>query len=103
MILLAAGKWACALPELGIPFRNTLSDANPEFWTPAAKRPEDWVEWIVRGNDEPVDWLMRAHPQAFAHYDIVLQNVVPGEGRLTVYRKRPSGGEMSQPAPKAGP
>ena len=26
-ILLAAGKWPCMLPELGIPYRDTVSDS----------------------------------------------------------------------------
>jgi hypothetical protein len=88
-ILLTAGKWACALPELGIPFRQTVSDANTETWRQAGIQPKNMVEWIVRGDDDPVDWLMRAHPEAFWRFDIVLQENVPGEGSLTVYRRKP--------------
>lgn len=87
-ILLAAGKWPCALPELGIPFRKTYSDANTQAWREAAIHPDKMVEWIVRGNDEPVDWLMRAHPESFAQFDVVLQRDVLGEGSLTVYRRK---------------
>lgn len=87
-ILLSAGKWPCALPELGIPFRNTVSDANPEEWEEAAVHPEQMVRWIVRGNDEPVDWLMSSHPEAFRPFDLVSEDEVPGEGSLRVYRKK---------------
>lgn len=88
-ILLAAGKWPCALPEVGIAFRQTVSDASTEAWRKASMQPEKIVEWIVRGNDEPVDWLMRAHPEAFGRFEIVFLENVPGEGSLTVYRKKP--------------
>jgi hypothetical protein len=98
VILLAAGRWPCALPELGIPLRNTLSDASPEFWKTAAIHPQETIEWIVRGNDDPVDWLMRAHPEAFRDYDIVLERSVSGEGKLTIYR-RGAGSKISEPMP----
>jgi hypothetical protein len=86
-ILLAAGKWPCALPELGIPFRKTVSDANTDSWKEAALHPDKMVQWIVRGNDEPVDWLMRAHPKSFSRFAVAFQKDAPGEGSLTVYRK----------------
>jgi hypothetical protein len=52
------------------------------------------VEWIIRGEDDPVDWLMRAHPDAFTKFEIVLQESVTGEGNLTIYRRKtaPSAG-----------
>ena len=86
-ILLAAGKWPCALPELGIPFRKTVSDANTESWNAAAIQPDKMVQWIVRGNDEPVDWLMRAQSESFGRFAVVLQKDVAGEGSLIVYRR----------------
>jgi len=87
-ILLAAGKWPCALPDLGLPYRNTVSDANPEDWKLVAIHPDRMVEWIVRGDDEPVDWLMSAHAEAFERFEVVLDQIVPSEGRLRVYRKK---------------
>lgn len=89
-ILLAAGKWPCALPELGISFRKTVSDANTESWKEAAIHPDRMVQWIVRGNNEPVDWLMQAHPEAFGRFAIVMRETIPGEGNLTVYRRVPN-------------
>jgi hypothetical protein len=88
MILMAAGKWPCVLPALGIPFRKTLSDANRAPWARMKVEPEQWVKWIVRGDNEPVDWLMRAHPQSFANFEVVFREEVAGEGSLTVYRRR---------------
>jgi hypothetical protein len=88
MILIAAGKWPCVLPTLGIPYRRTLGDANREYWAKMPVEPEKWVRWIVRGNDEPVDWLMRAHPQAFGSFEVVFGEEVAGEGSLTVYRRK---------------
>ncbi len=87
-IFLAAGKWPCALPELGIPFRKTVSDANPEAWNKMAASADRSVGWIVRGENEPVDWMMRAHPEAFREFEVVYHENVPGEGSLTVYRRK---------------
>jgi hypothetical protein len=87
-VLLAAGKWMCAQPELGIPFRKTISDANTDSWKQAGDHPDKKVTWIVRGNDEPVDWLMRAHPESFTGFEEVFRQEVPGEGVVSVYRKK---------------
>lgn len=88
-ILMAAGKWPCVLPALGIPYRKTLSDANHDLWTQVSREPEKFVEWIVRGSDEPVDWLMRAHPEAFKRFVVVFEEQVPSEGQLVVYHREP--------------
>jgi len=87
-ILIAAGKWPCVFQALGIPFRKTVSDANRNYWLEMSSEPGKYVEWIVRGDDEPVDWLMRAHPQAFAWFETVFQETVAGEGSVTVYRRK---------------
>ncbi len=87
-ILITTGRWPCVFPALGIPFRKTLGDANREFWAAMRVAPERKVKWIVRGEDEPVDWLIRAHPQAFRGFEVVLREDVPGEGSLTLYRRK---------------
>jgi hypothetical protein len=86
-ILLAAGKWPCVMPELGIPFRNTISEANRRYWR--ALRPDagKWVEWIIRGDGDPVDELMRAYPEAFADFDLLEKDSFPNEGSVAFYRK----------------
>ena len=88
-ILMAAGKWPCVLPTLGIPYRKTLSDENQNPTAQLSREPEKLVEWIVRGSDEPVDWLMRAHPEAFKRFVIVFEKQVAGEGQLVVYHRKP--------------
>ena len=88
LILIAAGKWPCVLPTLGIPLRKTVSDANQEYWRRMRVAPEQWVEWIVRGDDEPVDWLMRSHPEAFRRFEVAFRAEIPGEGSLTIYRRK---------------
>jgi hypothetical protein len=88
-ILMAAGKWPCVLPSLGIPYRKTVSDANHELWAGLSIAPEKTVAWIVRGSDEPVDWFMRAHAVAFTRFEVVFEETVPGEGQLIIYRRAP--------------
>lgn len=86
-ILVAAGKWPCMMPELGIPYRKTLSEANSPFWKQLPQGPPSWVGWIIRGNDDVVDELMRAYPQAFNDFDLVERDQFAGEGNLEIYRR----------------
>ena len=88
-ILVAAGKWPCMMPELGIPFVKTLSETNSPYWKKLPQGPPDWVGWIIRGNDDVVDELMRAYPQAFADFDLAERDQFPGEGSLEIYLRRP--------------
>ena len=88
-ILMAAGKWPCVLPSLGIPYRKTVSDANHELWARLSIAPEKSVAWIVRGCDEPVVWFLRAHAVAFTRFEVVFEETVPGEGQLIIYRRAP--------------
>jgi hypothetical protein len=88
-VLLAAGKWPCLLPELGIPFRRTVSESNRAQWLRMKTEPASLVEWIVRGDGDSVDQMMRAYPGAFAHFQAVVQMNFPHEGELTLYRRRP--------------
>jgi len=88
-ILVAAGKWPCVNPELGIPYCKTLSEANLPIWKQVPHGPPSWVGWIIRGNDDVVDELMRAYPQAFSDFDLVERGQFPGEGSLEIYRRHP--------------
>ena len=88
-ILEAAGKWTCMMPQLGIPYRNTLSETNLPYWKQLPGGPPGWVEWIIRGNDDVVDELMRDYPAAFGDYDLVERDQFPGEGSLEIYRRHP--------------
>jgi len=87
-ILVAAGKWPCMMPELGIPFVKTLSETNTPYWKKLPHGAPGWVGWIIRGNDDVVDELMRAYPQAFADFDLAERDQFPGEGTLEIYRRR---------------
>ena len=86
---MAVGKWPCLMPEVGIYYRNTLTDANRKYWLKMRREPEKWVEWIIRGDGDAVDNLMRAYPQAFARFYLVEKIEVQGEGSVAVYRRRP--------------
>jgi hypothetical protein len=87
-LLMAAGNWPCVMPTLGIPLRNTLSEANREYWIKMRSEPEKWVEWVVRSDHDTVDLLMRAYPQAFACFDLVYDEKFPGAGFVWIYRRR---------------
>ena len=45
--------------------------------------------WIIRGNDDAVDELMRAYPQAFGDFDLTEGGQFTGEGSLEIYRRHP--------------
>jgi hypothetical protein len=87
-VLLAAGKWPCVLPEAGIYYRQTLTDANREYWVKLRSEPEKLVGWIIRGDGDAVDDLMRTHPQAFADFELVEKDVFAGEGGVAIYRRK---------------
>jgi hypothetical protein len=86
-VLVAAGKWPCVMPAVGIHYRNTISDTNRKYWrnlqTGAAKQ----VEWIIRGDGDAVDQLMRAYPQAFAKFQLLDRESFPNEGSVAIYGK----------------
>ena len=84
---MSAGKWPCVNPELGIPFRNTLSEANREQWQSLERGVGPAVGWIIRGDGDRVDQLMRAYPQAFGDFELAEQLVEPGEGSVQIYRR----------------
>ncbi len=67
-ILTTVGEWPCLMPNVGIPFRNTLSESNRDYWLRAAHDPARLVQWIIRGEDDSVDAMMRSHPEAFTPF-----------------------------------
>jgi hypothetical protein len=87
-VLVAAGKWPCVMPEVGIYFRNTLSNMNRKYWARLHAEPQNWVEWIIRGDGDSVDSLMQAYPHAFRNYEVVDQGEFQGEGSFKIYRLR---------------
>lgn len=87
-VLMAAGKWPCVMPEVGIYYRQTVTDSNREYWAKLRLHPERLVEWIVRGDGDAVDELMRAYPTAFAAFELLEKDTFPGEGGVAIYRRR---------------
>ena len=87
LIIVSAGKWPCVNPEVGIPFRNTLSEANQEQWQALQGGVSPAVGWIIRGDGDRVDQLMRAYPQAFGDFELTEQLIEPGEGSVEIYRR----------------
>jgi len=87
-VLTAVGKWPCVMPEVGISFRNTVSETNRKAWRQVRAEPQKWVEWIIRGDGDAVDELMRAYPEAFTNFELLVQETFPGEGSVAVYRRR---------------
>jgi hypothetical protein len=84
-ILVASGKWPCVMPEVGIDLRRTISDRNRKYWKRLQSDPDRWAEWIIRGDDDSVDSLMRAYPAEFNDYAIVDQGTFAGEGSYKIY------------------
>ncbi|MGD1156590.1 MAG: glycosyltransferase family 39 protein [Terriglobia bacterium] len=87
-VLLAVGKWPCVMPEVGIYFGSTISDANRKYWSRMSREPEKWVEWIIQARGDAVDGLMRAYPEAFKDFEVVDEGEFPGEGDFRIYRRR---------------
>ena len=86
-VLVAAGKWPCVFPEVGIHFRNTVSDSNREYWRELRTDASTFVDWIIRGDGDPVDELMRAYPQAFAKFELLEKDSFSKKGSVEIYRK----------------
>jgi hypothetical protein len=92
LIILSSGNWPCVNPELGIPFRDTLSEANRQQWQDLQRGVEPAVGWIIRGDGDRVDQLMRAYPQAFTDFKLIEEVVEPPEGSVRIYRRIKSSG-----------
>jgi hypothetical protein len=76
------------MPEVGIYFRNTLTNQSRKYWAQMHTEPEKWVEWIIRGDGDAIDGLMQAYPRAFKDYEVVDQGEFPGEGGFKIYQRR---------------
>jgi hypothetical protein len=92
-ILMAAGKWPCVMPEVGISYRNTITEMNRSYWRRLRPDAGKWVGWIIRGEGDAVDELMRAYPQAFEHFDLLERHSFPNESSVAIYRRRDKGSE----------
>jgi hypothetical protein len=86
-VLVAAGKWPCVMPQVGIHYHNTITEMNRRYWRRLRPEAGKWVEWIIRGDGDAVDELMRAYPQAFAEFELRETDSFPNEGGVAIYRK----------------
>jgi hypothetical protein len=89
IVLIATGKWPCVMRDVGIPFHKTLTGSNRRFRSLLRTKPAKCAEWIVRGDDDDVDILMRAYPEAYKSFEMIFQASFSGEGSVEVYRRRP--------------
>jgi len=87
-VLVAAGKWPCVMPQVGIHYSNTITEMNREWWRRLRPDAGKWVEWIIRGDGDAVDELMRAYPEAFENFELQERDSFPNEGGVAIYRKR---------------
>jgi hypothetical protein len=76
------------MPHVGIPYHQTLTQANRPFWLKMRSEPEELVVWIIRGDGDAVDELMRAYPQSFKDFELVKREALPGEQGVSIYRRR---------------
>jgi len=98
VILMAMGKYPCVMPAVGIPYRRTLTEMNRRYWRLVRFGPEQWpaasplssLTWIIRGDGDPVDQLMRAFPAAFTEFGLVETYQFRGEDRVRIYRRNPA-------------
>jgi hypothetical protein len=88
-ILTTVGEWPCLMPDVGIPFHKTLSEANQSLWIQVWQDPAQWVEWIIRGEDDSVDAMMRAHPPPFKKFELVERDQFGKGSWVEIYRRRP--------------
>lgn len=88
-ILTALGKWPCVWPALGIPFRHTISEENRKIWKQLPADPGKWVVWIIRGEGDTVDALMRAYPKAFNRFTLVERRSFGPGNVVEIYHRAP--------------
>ena len=86
-IMLAGGKWPCVAPEVGICYRDTLTNDNRKYWARVKTEPAKWVEWIISSRGDVIDNLMRAYPQTFKDFAVVDQGDFQGEGSFKIYQR----------------
>jgi len=87
-ILMQSGEWPCVAPTLDIHLRKILSGSNRRYWRKLPDGAQKYVEWIVAGEGDPVDILMRAYPGAFKDFVQVYHRNFPEQKSITIYRRK---------------
>ena len=86
-ILMAAGKNPCVLPQLDIPIRQTISESNRPQWRLLRLGADRLAGWIIRGQGDTVDAIMRAYPSAFSRFMLTEKYQFPDEEPVEIYRR----------------
>jgi hypothetical protein len=87
-LVLAAGQWLCVMPELGIPYRKTISETNRRQWNKLPSGLDSSIGWVICRQGDRVYELMRAYPEVFRDFELAESSNFPGEGSFEVYRRR---------------
>jgi hypothetical protein len=87
-ILMQSGEWPCVAPALDIHYRSILTGNNRSYWRKLPNGAQKFVEWIVSGEGDPVDILMRTYPEAFKDFVPVFQKNFPQQQSITIYRRK---------------
>lgn len=86
-ILMQSAEWPCFAPTLGIHYRKILCADNRPYWHKIPDGAQKQVEWIVSRQNDPVDILMKAYPQAFKDFAPVFHRHFPQQQSITVFRR----------------
>src|SRR5487761_92714 len=87
-VLLASGEWPCVMPQLGIPYRKTLTEVNHRYWRKLPLGASRYVGLIVAERGDSVDELMRAYPAAFRDFEMVKKEALPHGSYVEMYRRK---------------
>ncbi|HET7100586.1 MAG TPA: hypothetical protein VFJ52_05495, partial [Terriglobia bacterium] len=86
-VVLAAGKWPCVMPQIPIPYRQTITEVDHTYWQQLRFGAARYAGWIIRERDDPVDDLMKAYPQAFTDFQLVSKITLPRGAYIDIYRR----------------
>jgi 4-amino-4-deoxy-L-arabinose transferase-like glycosyltransferase len=86
-ILMEGGEWPCVAPTLDIHLRNILSTDNETYWRQLRNGAQKLVEWVVAGEGDSVDILMRAYPGAFKDFSPVYHRDFADQQSITIFRR----------------
>ncbi len=86
-IILADGEWPCVMPQTGIPFRKTVTPDNRKYWRKLRFGAARYAGWVLLKQGDPVDQLMRAHPAAFADFQLAARNSLPRGSYVEIFHR----------------
>lgn len=95
-VLLDQGEWLCVMPEVGIPYRDTVTPEDRNLSRSLASGAIPEARWIVLESGDSVDQLMHAFPKPFANFTVVDLHPLAGGSCLEIWRSKtlPSAGDM---------